>query len=193
MDKYPNHSRRRETREMIIDYLAMVDPRKALEVREELPNKGIFSKAMRQLGRNNPEEALRLRETLTNSKDRSDALTSIFVGASEVDPAGAFALLQKTAEAGPQHYEEVFDNWAETDPVTAAKMALTVKKPAERREALKIVGQEWAERDPEGVLDWVEKTELSSYEREIMKNSALNAYARRDGPGGHQRFRKIGG
>lgn len=180
IDRYPNHSRRRETREMIIDYLAMADPRKALEVREELPNKGIFSKAMRQLGRNNPEEALRLRESLSNSTDRSDALTAIFVGASEVDPAGAFALLKKTAEAGPQHYHEVFDNWAEMDPVTAARMALTIEASAERREALKIVGQEWAERDPEAVLDWVSDTDLSAYERETIRNSALNAYARRD-------------
>ncbi len=180
IDSYPNHSRRRETREMIIDYLAMADPKKALEVREELPNKGIFSKAMRQLGRNNPAEALRMRESITDSKDRSSALRAIFVGASEVDPAGAFALLLKTEDAGPQHYEEVFDNWAETDPVTAAKMALTVTKPAERREALKIVGQEWAERDPKAVLDWLGRTELSSYEREIMRNSAINAYAKRD-------------
>ncbi len=180
VDKYPNHSRRRETREMIIDYLAMADPKKALEIRESLPNKGIFSKAIRQLGRSNPQEALRYRETIEDSGDKASALTQIFVGASEVDPQGAFELLKQTAEAGPSHYHEVFDNWAETDPTTAARMALTIDKPAERREALKIVGQEWAEADPKAVLDWLGETELSSYEREIMRTSALNAYAKRD-------------
>ena len=180
VDSYPNHPRRRETREMIIDYLTMADPVKALEVRKTLPNKGIFSKALKQLGRTDPEQALLLRATMENSGDRSSALTSIFVGASEVDPARAFQLLRETPDANPQHYHEVFDNWAEMDPATAAQMALTVEKPAERREALKIVGQEWAERDPQAVLDWIGQTDLTSYEREIIRNSAIKAYAERD-------------
>lgn len=180
VDNYPNHSRRRETREMIIDYLAMADPMKALEVHRALPNRGIFDKAFRQLGRSDPDEALRVRDDLEDANDRSNALTSIFVGASEIDPARAFELLKKTGDAGPQHYHEVFDNWAELDPEMAARMALTVEKSAERREALKIVGQEWAERDPESVLAWVDATELTSFERETIRSSALSAYARRD-------------
>ncbi|MGY8686482.1 MAG: hypothetical protein ACKVHP_01890, partial [Verrucomicrobiales bacterium] len=180
VDKYPNHSRRRETREMIIDYLAMADPMKALEVHDELPTKGIFGKAFKQLGRTDPAQALAVMNKLENSGDKSSALSSIFVGASEVDPAGAFELLKKTEGVGPQHYHEVFDNWAESDPTTAAKMALTVESPAARREALKIVGQEWAEGDPLGVLDWISNTEVSAYERETMRSSALEAYAKRD-------------
>ena len=132
VDKYPNHSRRRETREMIIDYLAMADPMKALEVHEKLPTKGIFGKAFRQLGRTDPAQALSVMNTLEKSSDKGSALTSIFVGASEVNPSGAFALLKTTEGVGPQHYHEVFDNWAETDPTTAAKMALTVEDPASR-------------------------------------------------------------
>ena len=180
IDNYPNHSRRRESRELIIDYLTMTDPMKALEVRKDLPDRGILGKAFKQLGRMNPDEAVRALDSLETPGDRSSALRSIFVGASEIDPAGAFALLKRTDEANPQLYHEVFDNWAEMDPTTAARTALTVTKPAERREALKIIAKEWAERDPKALFDWISNDGLNTLERETMRNEAMGAYANRD-------------
>ncbi len=180
VDKFPNHSRRRETREMIIDYLTKSDPKKALEIREQLPGNGIFRKAYTQLGRTDPFAAIKMHDEIEDVSEKSEALLAIFVGASEIDPSRAFDLLKTTEGVGPQHYHEVFDNWAELDPTTAARMALTVTEPAKRREALKIVGQEWAERDPQAVLDWVADTKLSAYEREVIRGSALDAYSRRD-------------
>ena len=180
VDAFPNHARRRETRERLIDYLTMIDPLKALELREVLPGKGILGKSFKQLGRNGLSEAVRIANQLEDAGDRKDALVSALVGASEIDPVGAFASLKGIPGAGPSHYHEVFDNWAETDPEAAARSALTVQSAAERRAALKIVGQEWAEHDPGAVLDWIKSAQLSSYERENIRGSAIKSFAKRD-------------
>ena len=58
IDSYPNHSQRRETRVMIIDYLTMADPVKPLEVGEQVPNRGILDKAFKQWGGTDAAEAL---------------------------------------------------------------------------------------------------------------------------------------
>ena len=112
--------------------------------------------------------------------DRKKALLSAFVGASEVDPVGAFAALKTMEGVSSSHYHEVFDNWAETDPAGAAAAALTVESAADRRSALKIVSQEWAERDPEGILAWMKGVDLSSYELETIRKSAVKGFAKRD-------------
>lgn len=180
VEAFPNHARRRETRERLIDYLTMIDPIKALEVRESLPGRGILGKSFRQLGRNNLSEAVRIAGEMGDAGDRKDALLAAYVGASEVDPVGAFAQLKTLDGATASHYHEVFDNWAETDPEAAATAALTVTSAAQRRAALKIVGQEWAESDPLAALDWAKGAQISSFERENIRSSALKGYARRD-------------
>ncbi|MEZ5325054.1 MAG: hypothetical protein R3F19_08315 [Verrucomicrobiales bacterium] len=180
VDAFPNHARRRETRERLIDYLTMIDPLKALELRETLPGKGILSKAFQQLGRNGLSEAVRIANTMEDAGDRRSALVAAYVGASEIDPVGSFATLKTMPEATASHYHEVFDNWAETDPRAAALAALTVESAANRRSALQIVGQEWAESDPESALAWIKTAQLSSYERENMRSSALKGFAKRD-------------
>jgi hypothetical protein len=180
VDAFPNHARRRETRERLIDYLTMIDPLKALELREALPGQGILGKAFQQLGRNGLSEAVRIAESLEDAGDRRSALVAAYVGASEIDPVGAFATLKTFPEATASHYHEVFDNWAETDPAAAALAALTVDSAANRRSALKIVGQEWAESDPEAALAWIKTAQLSSFERENMRASALKGFGKRD-------------
>ncbi|MGK0186104.1 MAG: SLT domain-containing protein [Verrucomicrobiales bacterium] len=180
VETFPNHARRRETRERLIDYLTMIDPLKALEIRESLPGKGILGKAFKQLGRNGLSEAVRIAGEMEDSGDRRDALISAYVGASEVDPIGAFATLKTLPGVTASHYHEVFDNWAETDPEGAAIAALTVESAAHRRSALKIVGEEWAESDPQGALDWAKSAKLSSFERENIRSSAIKGITRRD-------------
>ena len=180
VDAIPNHARRREMRERLVDYITMTDPERALELRDTIDGQNILNKSFKQLGRNGLVGALAVMEKLEDPRDRRKALLSAFVGASEIDPAGAFASLKTTPGVGPSHYHEVFDNWAETDPLAAARAALTVENPSDRRSALKIVGQEWAERDPQAVLDWLDTVQLSSYERESIRKSALAGISRRD-------------
>jgi hypothetical protein len=60
----PNHARRREVRERLVDYLTMTDPVKALELRDTIVGEGILDKSFKQLGRNGLASAAALIEQL---------------------------------------------------------------------------------------------------------------------------------
>ena len=180
IETLPNHARRRELRERLVDYLTMTNPVEALTLREKVSGQNILDKAFKQLGRNGLASAMKHIEALEDAGDRKSALVAAFVGASEIDPAQAFAALKTVPGVSRDHYHEVFDNWAETDPIAAATAALTVTSNEERRAALKIVGREWGEQDPQAVLQWLEGAALSASERQSIQKSALDGLIRRD-------------
>ena len=64
---------------------------------------------------------------------------------------------QKGVSAQPEKWdEEIFSQWASTDPVTAGKRALSLPAGGRRSSAIAAIAEAWARTDSSGARKWAE-------------------------------------
>lgn len=85
------------------------------------------------------------------------ARRGLITAIADTDPKRAFALLGGlTGWGDPSLAEAVFGRWTEGDPMEAAEHAAQLRPGHFRDSALKLVAEEWANKDGESAMLWAE-------------------------------------
>jgi hypothetical protein len=89
------------------------------------------------------------------NRNRRAALAGLVEALGDVDPARAFAELQKN-NSFSYPIESVFEKWASKDLQTAALHAVNLTERSMRRDALRAIAKAWANADLHAALQWAE-------------------------------------
>lgn len=87
-------------------------------------------------------------------------------------PAEAIALAMdgNLAETAGMDPNRLYGFWAEKDPLAAAARALSIEKPADRREALGFIASQWALEAPEAAWNWASSLEHPADREEATRS-----------------------
>lgn len=108
----------------------------------------------RQWAATSPEEAIAWVAKLPKNRFRDDMAANALAGWARKDPTAALAYFQANERENRAAAKALFESWAASDPVAAAKSIEALESPEQQAPAAEGVAGAWVMRDPERAAAW---------------------------------------
>lgn len=164
---------------------AAIDPNAAWKAAMTDPSdrgKGLLLGAVAgELAKTNPKAAIDLAMSLGMGGKRSSVLNNVFSNWSVVDVSAAIVYANAHPDLSVESFNYItgLNRLAETDPLKAANLAISVKDETRRNGLISSLIASWVERDPSAALKWAQ-TQTNPQLRQDATAAAVGAWAKLD-------------